>query len=318
MTALATAQRSKREADEKLFESYVDQARALRMSRKSGQRFESLERLRLATDLARALHLPDEKFHGLRDSVIATLALPDMRMAGPWNPWPSDASHFDFDEAYATYARVDRKGNCSVRRVADDVEVHYLPWPGGALSPRVVHRVHLSRDGQFVAVHTVRFRAAKINRGTSVALEWRDAATPAHRGASPTVLIFVAMVDRSCWHIAMVRLDCSSCPAAGSSAAWRPIRITRDTAIALHPTEPLVAVSSYFGNHVVQLRDLRTGEVVASLPQSDGVTAAVWNRDGQYLAVGLDHAKPIRLYDLATLQLVRTFQAQETGKLPRL
>ena len=40
------------------------------MSKRSGQRFESLEVLKRATDLARSLDLPAEKFHELRNEIM--------------------------------------------------------------------------------------------------------------------------------------------------------------------------------------------------------------------------------------------------------
>src|SRR5205823_1471275 len=93
-----------------------------------------------------------------------------------------------------------------------------------------------------------------------------------------------------------------------SGRSLTPDTLTREVGIALHPMEPLVAVCSYFGR-VVQLRDVRTGEVVASLPQSGGATHAAWDPDGQTLAVG--HADPplILLYDRTTLQPYRTMEA---------
>jgi WD40 repeat protein len=82
--------------------------------------------------------------------------------------------------------------------------------------------------------------------------------------------------------------------------------------IALHPTEPLVAVCSYF-EPVVQLRDLHTGRVLVSLPQSDRPTSVAWHPDGQTLAVGMTEPQQIRLYDRTTLQLIRTLEVDNGG-----
>src|SRR5262249_32818715 len=131
---------------EQLWQTMVAQARANRLSRRAGQRIETLEILQQATDLARTLQLPDEKFHELRNTVIGTLSLPDMHLAGPRHPWPDDAHGIDFDEAHSLYARTDRVGNCSVRRFADDREIQHLRGLGGVASP------YLSRDGRFLAI----------------------------------------------------------------------------------------------------------------------------------------------------------------------
>jgi WD40 repeat protein len=58
----------------------------------------------------------------------------------------------------------------------------------------------------------------------------------------------------------------------------------------------------------VQLRDLRTGNVLASLPQSSQPNSVAWNPDGQTLAVGMAEAHQIRLYDRTTLQPFQTLE----------
>jgi serine/threonine protein kinase/WD40 repeat protein len=302
-TALAAAQRSQRAADEALFESYVDQARAFRTSRRPGQRFESLDVLQRATDLARRLDLPAAKFHELRNAVIASLALPDLHLAGPWNPWPADAYVFDFDEAHARYARTDRRGNCSVRRVADDAELYPLPGLGVPAWP------HLSRDGKFIAVRHNRKDRPDLPGG-GVQLWALDGATA--RLLHSEQIGFSVDFHRNGRQVGLTDTDGTirlfELPGGrpvGSSLA--PDTLTREVKIALHPTEPLVAVSSYFGR-VVQIRDVRTGKVVASLPQTAGVTHTAWRPDGQTLAVGYPDPPLIRLYDRNTLQPYRTLE----------
>src|SRR5262249_31221730 len=117
---------AEREKTEELYGALLARARANRLSRRPGQRFESLQTLKRAAELARALGLSADELHELRNAVIATLALPDLYLSGPWNPWPADAFSFAFDEAHAIYARTDWQGNCSIRRVADDAEIHRL------------------------------------------------------------------------------------------------------------------------------------------------------------------------------------------------
>ena len=76
--------------------------------------------------------------------------------------------------------------------------------------------------------------------------------------------------------------------------------------IALHPTEPLVAAASYI-DQVLQLRDLGTGKVLASEPQTDRPLALAWHPDGRTLAVGTNR-RQIRLYDRRTWQVYRTLE----------
>src|SRR5829696_6015231 len=121
--------------DETLFESYLQQAKAIRFSRRSGQRFESLEVLQWASDLARRLKLPESRIQDLRNSVAASLALPDLHLSGLWVPWPADAHNIDFDGSLSFYARTNSRGDCSVRRVADDAEMFLIPGTGAPADP---------------------------------------------------------------------------------------------------------------------------------------------------------------------------------------
>jgi serine/threonine protein kinase/WD40 repeat protein len=301
--ALGAAQESEREKTEQLWHSLVAQARANRLSRRPGQRFECLGILQRATELARTLDLPAENFHELRNAVIATLALPDLYLAGPWNPWPADAYNVDFDEAHTLYARTDRQGNCSIRRVADDTELHLLPGLGVPASPV------LSRDGKFLAVR--HFTEGPERAGVAVLLWQLDGARTIrseekvhhvdfHPGGRQIALAY----DDGA--IGLFEL-----PSGRQLSRLAPDTLNREVTIALHPTEPLVAVCSYFAR-VLQIRDVRTGEIVASFAQPSGPTEAVWHPDGHTLAVAYG-AEHIRLYDRTTLQSYRTLQTAGGG-----
>jgi serine/threonine protein kinase/WD40 repeat protein len=303
--ALAAAQQSKRDGDLELFGSYLIQARANRLSGHAGRRFDSLEVLKRATDLARALDLPAARFDELRNATIASLALPDLHLAGPWNRAPADMWSMDFDAAHVINARTDRQGNCTVRRVADDVELHRLPGLG--LGEAAVP--HLSRDGKFICVVYAR-QLGRAWKGVAVELWALDETDPRkirlennvhsidfHRNGQKVALVYNDG--------AISLFELPSGQQLGPTLP--PDTLTREVEIALHPTEPLVAVCSYF-NRVVQIRDVRTGEVVASLPQSTGTTHTAWHPDGQTLAVAAADGGLVRLYDRITLQPYRTLE----------
>ena len=74
--ALATAKKSERMRSEELWQALVAQARSLRLSRRPGQRFESLDRLQQAAQLARALDMPRANFHEMRNAAIAAWRCP--------------------------------------------------------------------------------------------------------------------------------------------------------------------------------------------------------------------------------------------------
>ena len=296
--ALAIAQESERKKSEQLWESLVAQARAHRLSRRPGQRFESLETLKEATQLARTLELPPANFQELRNAAIAALAVPDLYLDGPRNTWPADALDVDFDEAHVIYARTDRAGSCSIRRVADDVETCRLPalgWPA---------RPCLSRDGKYIAI-------TQFNRSVSMqtALHvWQlDGPKPRQILSEPKA----RWADfRGSQQVALGYKDGSiglfDLPSVRQISRLAPETITNAIMIALHPTEPLVAAASYI-DQVLQLRDLGTGKVLASELQDDRPLALAWHPDGRTLAVGTNR-RQIRLYDRRTRQVYRTLE----------
>ncbi len=293
--ALAAVQKSERAKSEELWHSLVSQARAHRLSHRPGQRFESLATLQQATQLARTLNLPEANFQELRDAVAATLAVPDLCPTEPIAAWPEDGVGLDFDEAHATYVRTNRAGECSVRRVVDDAEVSLLPGFAGTPVP------YLSRDGHFVA----------IVYQTGVAV-WQL------NGAMPRKVLFAAGADYAAFRdsdqVAVGNGDGSigifELPGGKQLNRLAADTITRGVLMAWHPTDPLLAICSYY-NPVLQLRDWRTGQVVASMPQSIACTGVAWHPNGQTIALA-DEGRRIRLYDRSTRQAYRTLTAEQT------
>jgi tetratricopeptide (TPR) repeat protein/WD40 repeat protein len=302
--ALAAARLSQRDADEKLFASYRDQARASRLTRRPGQRFDSLDALRRALELARALQLPGDVFDELRDDVIASLALPDLDVdpSGSALPWPDDALAADFDATLTTYARTDRGGSCSVRRVSDDVELHRIPGAGTAAKPR------MSGDGRFLAI--TYYTDAMPARDFDVHV-WdlgRGPARPVLRRGSGRVVAFhpslpqVGIGDEDgtvrVYELPSGRLI-FDLPAVDGALQFD---------LAMHPTEPLIAECCYF-QKLVRIRDLVTGETLARFPQETSPSGLAWRPDGRVLAVGATTTRRIRLYDRTSLKLIRTLAA---------
>jgi WD40 repeat protein/tRNA A-37 threonylcarbamoyl transferase component Bud32 len=145
------------QSQQSLWEAYLEEARASRMSKRSGQRVRSLDAIR------RALALPVPPGHALqelRTEAIASMALSDIRVSREWPGLANDTNDIDFSDDFQFYARADKEGGASVRRVADDVEVARLPGFGtkGYFSP------HLSPDGTHLVVR---------NSGSGQGRVWR-------------------------------------------------------------------------------------------------------------------------------------------------
>jgi eukaryotic-like serine/threonine-protein kinase len=143
------------DAIEKLWLSYLAQARANRLSGQPGQRFESLRVLREA---ARIRPSPE-----IRNEAIACLALADVRTVRQWKGVPADAHGVAFDATLERYAVGDAKGNITIRSTMDDREMQRLP--GAGMRGTVFQ---FSPDGKYLAV--------KYHEGRSVALGLWDLA----------------------------------------------------------------------------------------------------------------------------------------------
>jgi len=305
--ALEAAQRSERAKAEQLLEALVAQARANRLSRRPGQRFETLEILKRAIELERTLNLPVDKRDELRNVAISALALPDLYLAGPWNPWPAGSYGFDFDQAHTIYARTDSEGNCSIRRVADNRELHRLPglggpgWPALSADGRFLVVIHKNEERKKPSVHLWELDSSTSRRllteAGAHAIHFRDSTMLALAYEDGAIRIFELPNGRL-----LNRLS--------------PDTLMREIGISLHPTEPVVAVSSYF-TKVLQLRSLETGNVIASTVLPTGATSTDWHPDGQKLAVGFGDLPMIKLYDRATLQPYRTFELNDHGSSVR-
>jgi WD40 repeat protein len=131
---------AKADAQEKLWDSYLQQAKASRMSSRLGRRSEALEALKKAAEIR-----PDPR---LRNEAIACLALTDLRVAKVWDTVSGYEEDTDaFDSKYERYALACRTNNViSIRRVANDAELMQLP---GFPLPNYIR---FSPDGRWLAV----------------------------------------------------------------------------------------------------------------------------------------------------------------------
>jgi len=312
--ALNLARQAERATQEQLFDALLAQAGGNCLSRRPGQRFESLEIVKRAARLARELNLPAERFFQLRNKAILALALPDLYVQETWNGLPDGSAKMDFDEDLAIYAWMDRKGHCEVRRVADEQVLHQFSAP--ADTPEFDSVPNLSPDGKFLALrwlcapkslgyklHLFRLTGEK-NEGPM--LQDKNVREIGFDKAGRRVVL--GYIDGS---VSVHELRPTQPPTLQRRFPASPFKT--DAIAALHPTEPWVAVISYFGPNVVEIRDWLKGVVIKTLELPDSAGDVAWHPDGHTLAVAAGDGPDVWLYESATWNRIRTLHGIESG-----
>lgn len=134
------AQKQAQDALEKLRGSYLAQARAVRWSGRAGRRFDGLDALSKAAEISPG---PD-----LRDEVIASLTLVDLREISPGVHIPGNIRLVAVDDDFLRYAFGSEEGTITVRQVSDEKELAKIPGNGIANA----WILKFSPDGRFLAV----------------------------------------------------------------------------------------------------------------------------------------------------------------------
>jgi serine/threonine protein kinase/WD40 repeat protein/tetratricopeptide (TPR) repeat protein len=306
-TALAESEAHRRDAvdarnktERQRWEATFEQAKANRLSHRPGQRFRTLELLRQCAADGRALDLPAERRAELREAVIATLAMPDLYFEEV-TAFATD-HRADFDGNLERVALVDARGNCSIRRTADDVETFHIDGPGLITAP--------------VFGHTGRYLVL-FRDGGPTDLWVREDETWARR----LTLTGVKNVcfDRTDRLVAFSSFDGSlavyELPSARRKHFLAPEKIGDGLRVDFHPTEPVVVCASYFST-LIQIRDLRTGKVLAWHGGRNPCNP-LWHPDGRRLIVPDGEGGRIQdlVWDPATrsLKVWRTLAVEATG-----
>ncbi len=147
VSAIALEVRANRRTHRALGESLVAQARLQRGTGRPGQRFDTLELVRQATEIgaARTESLRTQ----LRTEVAAALALPDAQMVDRWSvPVAQFENEFDFSSDLSRFAAATADGGCTVFSTADRRKIWTLP----AQTNNPAVRLRLSPRGDFLAV----------------------------------------------------------------------------------------------------------------------------------------------------------------------
>jgi WD40 repeat protein len=285
-----------------------------------GQRFESLAALTQAAQLARRQSKPAGDFGEMRNLAIAALALPDIRLEKEWDGWPEGSRRVGFDDRLEHYARSDAKGDVTVRRLADDVEVARLSGngdtvscgfgPGGA-SSLLLHDYsdHSLKLWDFRADTLTRLAQSPGGHAVERWLITGDGQRLVRLDADGALNVFDWPSGRPL-HSQPIRFGKWQQPgAAAVGYSYWSVRPSRhQLAIALGPElDP--------ERQVVRVVDLDRGEVITELRRPTGEPASwlAWHLDGKTLAVG--YSETIVLWDVPTKKPVRVISEHKGGGL---
>lgn len=133
-------------AQARLHKALLMQAQAGRWSGRVGRRFESLQALAQASELAPQLGLGESNRLQLRNEIIASLALADVRLLRQWPALVNPIDPVSFDAELRQYVLSDDRNLACLRRTSDGQEIARFGLAG---DPFFQHC--LSSDGQWLA-----------------------------------------------------------------------------------------------------------------------------------------------------------------------
>ncbi|HEV3255950.1 MAG TPA: serine/threonine-protein kinase, partial [Gemmataceae bacterium] len=284
---------AERNAQRRLFDAKLAQAQASRGSRQVGQRFESLNTLREAAELARDLDLGEEAKRALRDEAIACFALADVRLVQPeWQGYPlGSTAGLGFDADLEKYARSDGNGVISVRSVADDQELARLPGPDRYAGAAVIA---FSPDGSLLAV--LYWRQIPDSPTNFRIWNWRRREV-VFQAPFPVATVAFSPDGQ---HFALAQSDGTitlhQSPRGKEVRRWS-VGFGRPR-LAFHPDGSQLAISS-IDSRKVRIHDPVTGKLVRELEANAGLGRVSWHPDGTLLAAGGRDAN-VYLWDVAT------------------
>jgi serine/threonine protein kinase/tetratricopeptide (TPR) repeat protein/WD40 repeat protein len=265
------AKRAEREARLREAEALAGQAHGIRLSRRPGQRFDALDALGKAATIGRELDQPTEWFDHLRNEAIAALALPDVHITKTWAGFPPGSMSVGLSDDFEWYARTDEKGSCSIRRTDDDKEVARLPELGEPVEVTF-------GAGRVLALQASRVQVWDLNTPEKPVRLLDESSGGAFFSADGRRL-GISFPDGS--------INVYDVTTGERTHQLAPGDFIPGPEVIFHPTEPLIATCSYLVYRLVQVRDLRTGAVVASArcPWHGGCGHAAWRPDGRVLTV---------------------------------
>ncbi|MFO0798569.1 MAG: WD40 repeat domain-containing serine/threonine protein kinase [Gemmataceae bacterium] len=259
-TALKAERLARGEAQERLRQSLIDQAAAVRLSRRPGQRLRSLALLREAAGIRASEELSHD--------VMASFLLTDWEEIEPV-PAPSDqfAAHFfDYLDAVNSQSAV-------VRRKPGKDALETIPFDASA-----VRNFAVSPDGRYAFAFDKAHGLIWDRTARKVVLTTTSRPRQGNLVTwSADSAYFVAEETDRKIHVYDLK-------AGKQAAAWEPDSKRRPVTLALAPNNVELAMSLPEPSSVIRVCDLLTGRVVGDLPVVGVGLDLLWSRTGYWLA----------------------------------
>ncbi len=250
-------------AQDRLWDSQLAQAKAGHWSNRPGRRFDSLRTLAEAARARPALEL--------RNEAVACLALLDVRPVPDWKPRHVLAFDADFERT----ARRESDGTIVIERAADQYELVRLPSPGGRpdhqiaaqFSPDGTHLWVSYGNGSYCFVWNLATRKRVFNYKTSRSTSGFDFSSDGK------LLAFIEDQES----IRVVDLETRK-----TVAQWKPRGIPQY--VAFQPGQSRLAVL-YSKVQEVDILDATSGKLERTIKPPIYPVAVAWHPDGNLLAI---------------------------------
>ena len=290
--ALQEVELAKRDAVEKLWGSYLAQARANRWSGRAGRRYDSLEVLRQAAAIRPHLDL--------RNEAIACFTLTDARVARQWQV--AAGSVVVFDPNCERFASWNPPAGLAICRVADGAELLRLPGSDGSIP---VTRLEFSPNGELLAAASASPQSFRLQvwelRRREVLCDVVVAGTRQPMAFSPDSRLMVVGDARGVLQVHDLARE----------QKVKELQVMKSPAHLVFDSGGTRLAVCGVQNRDIQVVEFTTGTILKTLPHPESAGKPSWHPDGILLATPCEDFR-VRLWDVQS-GTVKTVLEGHTG-----
>ena len=275
------AEQARKETTDKLYESYIAQARANRLSGQPGRYFNTMAIITNAVAIRASLEL--------RNEAIAALAVVDLRLNVMAETNPPAPGGIVFDPTLELFARVTPEGNITVRRVEDEAEMALIP--GWELGIRWLQG--FSHDGRYLVFHTDRASHCVWDLQERK-LVFRDLVLAGLAFSASDNSLVSANTDGS---ISIYEFD-------PRQVIRSPAKVSPGSMVMALDESGTRLVCQNTGTLLTEIVNPKTGKLLATMTGPTGCRTMALSDDGKRLAAGCDDR--VYLWDADSGELLRT------------